>query len=146
MHEKPMNSKNMTFLRWRLHKYTTSASHLHLKLKKDKNHLFKPFCADSKPTFRKFKIWSHFCVFKDYRWTCEWLTKATAIARHDHERAQTSSDDALRPSQWRLFERACVLVKKRVDAVGWWRTAVPHYRLCRRETFSLWSRQNRTKG
>lgn len=60
-----------------------------------------------------------------------WLTEAAAVARHDQ--TQTSSDDALRPSHRRLLERARVLVKEGVDAVGRWRTAVPHYGLCRTE-------------
>ena len=60
------------------------------------------------------------------------LTKATTIAGHDHERPQASSDDALRSPQWWLFKGTCILVKEGVDAVGRWRTTVPHYGLCRR--------------
>jgi len=65
------------------------------------------------------------------------LTEATAIARHDHERAKTPSNDTPRPLYWRLFKRARVLVKKRVDTVGWRRAAVPHYGLCRRRNILL---------
>ena len=59
------------------------------------------------------------------------LTEAAAVARHDHERTQTSSDDALRPSQRRLFKGARVLVQEGVHTVGGGRTTVPHYGLCR---------------
>lgn len=61
---------------------------------------------------------------------CVCLTEPTAVARHDHKRAQASSDDALRPSQWWLFKGACVLVEERVDTVGRRRTSIPHYGLC----------------
>lgn len=61
------------------------------------------------------------------------LTEATAVARHD-QRAQASTNDALRSSQRRLFKGACVLMKEGVDTVGRLRTAVPHYGLCGSET------------
>lgn len=68
---------------------------------------------------------------------CGCLTEATAIARHDHERAQASSDDALRPSQRWFFEGACVLVEEGVDTVGRRRTTIPHHGLCGSQHFSL---------
>lgn len=68
------------------------------------------------------------------------LTEATAVAWHDHEGAQASPDDALRPSQRRLFEGARVLVEEGVDTVGRRGATVPHYRLCRKTNrlFCYW--------
>lgn len=73
---------------------------------------------------------SHSKVTRNVIIACVCLTEPTPVARHDHERAQASSDDALRPSHWRLFKGARVLVEEGVDTVGRRRTTISHYGLC----------------
>lgn len=60
---------------------------------------------------------------------CVSLTEPTPVARHD-QRAEASTDDALRPPQRWLLEGSRVLVQKGVDAVGGRRTSIPHDGLC----------------
>lgn len=61
---------------------------------------------------------------------CVSLTEPTPVARHDHQRAEASSDDALRPPQRRLLEGSRVLVQEGVDAVGGRRASISHDGLC----------------
>lgn len=59
-------------------------------------------------TFKEIKL----SRFNDIKLAMQHITQSTPIPWHCHERTKTAPDDAVGPSQWRLLERSCVLVKE----------------------------------